>query len=346
MATEEKDELVVIGDEDVATNIKKVDPPDEDDDKDDDKDDDEDEGAEASGKKDAKLGHTEGQEEGEDPDKATRRQERQARKTRQREARERTEKELAFLTRRNETLEKQLNSVTTRVQQTEIVTIQQRLAQVKEQIAAAKDVEAQAIDAGEGEDAVEAREIREGLEAAASRLEAASERLSQPKRPDDREPPPAARLALDWVKRHRTWYKPDASTEDSAIAQAVEQSMVREGSNPATEAHWVELDRRLKKRLPNVFKKMASNGHDEDEGDEDEDEEEETVIIPPKKKVVAKAKGPKISVGGQERHLKPNEVYISPERKAAMEEAGVWDDPKLRQKYLKRYQQWDQENRA
>ncbi len=36
-----------------------------------------------------------------------------------------------------------------------------------------------------------------------------------------------------------------------------------------------------------------------------------------------------------------HDVYVSPERKQAMIEAGVWDDPTLRAKYLKAYQQYD-----
>jgi len=51
-------------------------------------------------------------------------------------------------------------------------------------------------------------------------------------------------------------------------------------------------------------------------------------------------------VSGRERQLKKNEVYISPERKDAMVEAGVWDDPELRQRYLKQYATYDAEHRT
>ena len=39
------------------------------------------------------------------------------------------------------------------------------------------------------------------------------------------------------------------------------------------------------------------------------------------------------------------EVYISPERKEALIEAGVWDDPVLRAKYVKRYSEYDRLNK-
>ena len=48
-----------------------------------------------------------------------------------------------------------------------------------------------------------------------------------------------------------------------------------------------------------------------------------------------------MTAGAQDRPLKPNEVYISPERKEAMIEAGVWDDPETRQRYLKQYADYD-----
>jgi hypothetical protein len=40
------------------------------------------------------------------------------------------------------------------------------------------------------------------------------------------------------------------------------------------------------------------------------------------------------------------EIYVSPERKQALIEAGVWDDPVLRMKYVKRYAEYDRTNKA
>ncbi len=39
------------------------------------------------------------------------------------------------------------------------------------------------------------------------------------------------------------------------------------------------------------------------------------------------------------------EIYVSPERKAALIEAGVWDDAVLRSKYVKRYAEYDRKNK-
>jgi len=39
-------------------------------------------------------------------------------------------------------------------------------------------------------------------------------------------------------------------------------------------------------------------------------------------------------------------IVVSPERKEALIQAGVWDDPKQRLKYLRSFQQWDRENKG
>jgi hypothetical protein len=42
---------------------------------------------------------------------------------------------------------------------------------------------------------------------------------------------------------------------------------------------------------------------------------------------------------------KPGEFILSPERVAAMKEAGLWDNPKLRQNAIDKYRTWDRQNR-
>lgn len=37
-------------------------------------------------------------------------------------------------------------------------------------------------------------------------------------------------------------------------------------------------------------------------------------------------------------------MYISPERKQAMIDANVWDDAKLREKYIRKYMEYDKAN--
>lgn len=331
-----EDEKLVIVEDPPEGGESKEDPPESDE-----KDGDE-------GTTDARAGHTEGEEEGEDADKASRRQERQERKRRQREARERTERELNFLRSRNEVLEKQFSRLEANQRKGEYGAIASQISHIESQIEEAREVEAAAIAASEGADAIEAREIREALEKRRDSLTARQQELKKPPtRVESSEIPPEAQLAIGWIERN-PWYDPKGGDENSAIAQVIEASLLRQGLKPTTEAYWTELDNRLKKRIPEVFKDMKK-GKVQEEDEEDDDEEDEppprrvngsTPETPPKRK----ASGPVVTVGGQKRVLKPNEVYISPARKQAMIEGGIWDDPVARERQLAQYRRWDQEN--
>jgi hypothetical protein len=120
-----------------------------------------------------------------------------------------------------------------------------------------------------------------------------------------------------------SWWDPNGGDNDSRTVSRLDQAMVNEGFDPTTPEYWDELSRRVEEALPKRY--AQGNGKAE-----------------PKKK----STGPRFSTGGRERPLKKGEVYISADRKAAMVEAGVWDDPELRQKYLKSYSKYDSENRA
>jgi len=110
--------------------------------------------------------------------------------------------------------------------------------------------------------------------------------------------------------------------------------MVRDGWDPRAPEYYDELDKRIARRLPH----LAQKGN----GELDPDEED----LGGKGKEERKPTGPRFRVGGQERLLKSNEVHISRERREAMVEAGVWEDPILRKKYLKRYAEYDRDHAA
>lgn len=127
--------------------------------------------------------------------------------------------------------------------------------------------------------------------------------------------------AQEFIKEN-PWYDAQGRNEDSAIVMAIDQSLARDGFDPRSEDYWNELRSRAAKRLPERF------------GGE--------------KKQPRKARGGP-AVGSGKEHAPAStrkEVYISPERKAALIEAGVWDDPVLRAKYVKRYAEYDRSNRG
>ena len=283
---------------------------------------------------DSRAGHAESEQEG-----RPRRLSHKERRARQRESKERDRAELRLLRSRNEELERRFSAMDTRLARSETVAIDQRLGQIKAQIKVADQVIAEAVEKGRGDDVVEAQNIKRELEGAASRLDQA--RRSVLRAAEERARAPAAQegptltaagraLGQRWAAAHE-WYDPALGDEDSAIVGVIDTALSREGEfDPNSPQYWEELNRRVAARLPHRFGgKRKTNGHAAAE----ETEEERP-----------RGGGPRFATGGRERPLRKNEVYISPERKAAMIEAGAWDDPILRQRYLKRYREWDREH--
>jgi hypothetical protein len=265
-----------------------------------------------------------------DAEREARRVERRARKDREKAARDRNKRELEFLRKRNEDLERRFSSYEQRQVRSEAAIIDDRVAQLDAHIQQAEQVHALAISKAQGEDAVEAQRIRDQLIQQKNQLlynkqqiAAAAQAGLQQHQPQAQTPEPVSpdllRHASEW-QRKNSWYKPDKSDQDSMVTGAIDDRLVAEGFDPETEEYWDELTSRVKQVLPHHFQ---GNGQGERR----------------------ESRGPAMANGGRsERALRPGEVYVSPERKQAMMEAGVWDDPKLRTRYLKRYQQYDREH--
>lgn len=260
-----------------------------------------------------------------DAEREARRLERRARKEREKAAKERNRRELDFLRKRNEDLERRFSGYEQRQVLSDIEQLDWHIQQ-------AESVQALAIEKGQGADAIEAQRIRDQLRDKRSYLQgqkesivrAATEQSGKPapqQQAQEQEPPSPelVRHANDW-KRKNSWYNQDRSDQDSTVAGAIDDRLVAEGFDPETEEYWDELTKRVKNVLPHRFKSQQDN---------------------------RASGGPAMANGGRsERSLRPGEVYVSAERKAAMMEAGVWDDPKLRTRYLKQYQKYDSEHGA
>jgi hypothetical protein len=267
-----------------------------------------------------------------------RREEKSDRAARRKQAIERDKTELNFLRQRNEALEKRMFQVEKTTVANTISGIDARIADTVSEVRAAERIMSHAIEAGNGEDAAKALRIRDEAmkkvqqlqfhkhqhnEAAQNIHQQAQQVQTQAPGPD----PEIASFAQDWVSKN-SWYDPGGKDEASKIVLAIDQSLVESGYNPKTEAYWRELDKRVAKRLPEA----KGSGNYDDSQDDDRR---------------GQRRGPPV---GSSRDQAPQssrrEVYISPERKQAMTDAGVWEDPVLRQRYLKQYAKWDRENNS
>ena len=257
------------------------------------------------------------------------------RRERQRRAMERDKRELNFLRQRNEDLEKRQSQVEMRVMRGEYSTLDAAISQVDEGLRSADGVIAAAIEANAGKDVVEAQNIRSGLIERRRQLEYQKQRVAeqarqqaaQEQRPAQAQSPQvdpeAAYFARGWIEKN-AWFKPDRSDDDSAIAAVIDERLSAEGFDPSTPEYWSELDSRLRERLPHRYKKPNGNGQ---QGTEQRDDRRDAP--------------PRTPVANRQPALKPGEFYVSPDRKQAMMDAGIWDDELLRKKTLKRYAEYD-----
>ena len=267
-----------------------------------------------------------------------RREEKADRAARRKQAIERDKTELNFLRQRNEALEKRVFQVEKTTVANTISGLDARIADTVSEVRAAERIMAHAIEAGNGEDAAKALRIRDEAMKKVQQLqihkhqhnEAAQNIQQQAQQVQNQAPgpdPDIAGFAQDWVSKN-SWYDPNGKDEASKIVLAIDQSLVESGYNPKTEAYWRELDKRVAKRLPE-----AKGGGNYDDSQDDDRR--------------GQRRGPPV---GSSRDQAPQssrrEVYISPERKQAMTDAGVWEDPVLRQRYLKQYAKWDRENNS
>ena len=266
-----------------------------------------------------------------------RRKEKQERKQRRDTAIKRDKVELNFLRKRNEDLERRVSAQEQKSQNLEMGNLDQHLAVAQKELNLADQVIEKGVENQSGEDVRKALAYRDQAQKKIAQLERQKQQANvqmqqqqQPQTPvDDRVLAHAQEFMDD-----NPWYDINGGNEESSIVNAIDASLTKEGFDPATDEYWDELTERAARRLPEKF---------EDFVEEVGEQEEPT---PVKKKRVARG-GP--AVGSGKEHAPAStrkEVYISPERKQAMMDHGVWDDPVLRQKYVKRYMEWDRENKA
>jgi hypothetical protein len=258
-----------------------------------------------------------------------RRLEKAERKDRRDKAITRDKTEMDFLRKRNDELERRVGAQEQRAHVNDLNSYDVQINAARNEAEMAERVIAKAVDAGNGADVTQAMRYRDQALQKAQQLAFAKQNAAQRATPaapgiDDR----TMRHAQEFLSENK-WYDAQGRDEDSAIVLAIDQGLMRDGFDPQTEDYWDELRHRAARRLPERFEKTTRKGD------------------APAREERAPRGGPAISSG---REYAPSstrkEVYISPERKQALVDAGVWDDPTLRQRYVKRYAEYDKTNRA
>ncbi len=257
-----------------------------------------------------------------------RRLEKLERKQRREEAIKRDKIEMEFLRKRNDDLERRLTAQEQRAHQADLNGLDSQIRDAMQEADMAEKVIAKAVAAGNGDDVAQALKYRDQALQRAQQLQWQKQQAAQKPAPQAQLDDVTMAYAKEFLQEN-PWYDAQGRDEDSAIILAIDQALGKDGFDPRTEDYWSELRRRAARRLPERFESRKSAS------------EQNT---PQKREPRG---GP--AVGSGKEHAPTStrkEVYISPERKQALIEAGVWDDPVLRAKYVKRYAEYDRQNRA
>lgn len=280
----------------------------------------------------ARSGDEGGSEEERDAIRERRRQEKQDRKQRRDEAIKRDKIELDFLRKRNDDLERRVTVQEQRTHSLDLSAFDGAIAKAAQEAEMADRVIAKAVAAGNGEDVTQAMRYRDQAIAKIQQLNFQKQQVAQQKPQPQQIDDLTLRYAQDFIKEN-PWYDAQGRDEDSAIVIAIDQALAKDGFNPQTEEYWDELRKRAARRLPERFEADTPRRGGNDKAEPREARQPRG--------------GPAVGSGREHAPTSTRkEVYISPERKQALVEAGVWDDPVLRSKYVKRYAEYDRQNRS
>lgn len=230
-------------------------------------------------------------------------------------AKEEDKRKIELLEKQTQELLRRLSSVEGHAMQSNAQTLEERLAKAQRDVQQAEHFIAKATEAGNGEDVVAAMRIRDQAMAETNQLAQQRQQFEQARQQaaTPQVDPTVVNYAKEWMQAN-PWYDPQARDRDSALTKAIDNELVREGYNPASREYWEELTDRVAEAIG-----------------------EDAAPAPRRKK-----RGP--PTGNTREHAPVStkrEIYVTPERKQAMIEAGAWDDPVLRQRLLKAYQSYD-----
>ena len=248
-----------------------------------------------------------------------RRNERKRRRESQRFARDKTKEEMQWLIDQNKQLQQRLEAVEQHAISAQKGSLDQNYNQALYAVKKAESDLAKAIEIGDGAKVPELLRQRDQALAQAAEINRVKNQFAQQPAPQNNE---VTERAQRWASQN-PWFNPNGTDPDSLAAKAIDARLSSEGFDPSTKKYWVELDRRLAERLPHRFADEEDSGYTEPQQ--------------------SGRRGP--PVGGSREISAPGskKVFVSAERIEAMKEAGYWDDPVLRQRMLKRYQEADRE---
>ena len=256
-----------------------------------------------------------------DARREAKRAERRKRKEMQRYARDKNKEELQLLIEQNKILQQRLEAVENHALNAQKGSLDQNYQNALYSVKAAEQALAKAIELGDGSRVPDLLRQRDQALARAAEINRMKQGFNVRKPQPVQQVSEVTERAKKWASKN-PWFNANSTDPDSVVAKALDASLIAEGLDPSTKKYWKELDRRLSERIPHRFAEDENSGYSNDK---------------PGRRGPPVGGGREISAPGSKK------VLVSPERVNAMKEAGYWDDPVLRQRMLKRYQQVDRE---
>lgn len=265
------------------------------------------------------------QDEDDEDDKPQRRRETAAeRRARAKLAKERDKRELNFQASEMRRMEAKLAELSRGQVVTRVSDLDNRITTALNEVQTFEQIRAKALEAKNGTDFNTADRLRN--EAAQKANDAIAERnrlVAEAQKPVAK-PLPYLDKAQKFM-RDNSWYNPNSQDADSQLVREIDNEVAKEYV-PTSDKYWEELQRRVKKHLPEKF------GAQEDDEDDSHDEP-----------APARRKGPPTGGSSRSNSSTTTKIMLSPERVAAMKESGMWDDPVQRAKMAKKYAEYDRQ---
>lgn len=249
-----------------------------------------------------------------------RRQERKHRKEAQREREDTLRRELAARDAVINELRSKVDVIERRNTGSEVAQIETAKKQTAQAYAYFKDQIRIATESGNGAAVAEATEKLIQTQRRFDELNNVEKMFRQRQAAPQPLDPRLANHAQAWMSKN-SWYDPAARDQDSEIAMKIDQRLAQEGWDPTTKEYWEELDTRVKKYLPH----RANQGK------------------------IGNTKPKSVVTGGSRESSGPAQqatYKLSSERVKALKDAGIWDDPKQRAEAIKRFKDYDKQNRT
>ena len=258
--------------------------------------------------------------------RAARREERKLKKQLHREKIRESSHLVSALKKQNSDLANRIASLESRTSGAELARLDKAIDDAATRVEYAKMKMQEAVNTRQGEALTQAQELwyenQRQLESLKSMKDNASRQISQPKQNISQPDIAVQRNAAEWMGRNN-WYDPEMKDADSKIAQALDKTLSEEGYDPSSQDYWEELDERLQKYLPHRYNVVYSAN---------------TRNSRPRSVVTSSGR----ETSG---NSKPNEYRLTPDRVAAIKEAGMWENIELRNKMAKKYAEYDRQQK-